>query len=99
MREAWLRRADSSYGARLTQGGRDGEGSSGVERWLEAHPTCSECARRGLVTAATDLDHLVPLSAGWADDEGNYESKGHECHSAKTVREDGGLGHASGDSR
>jgi len=57
-----------------------------------AHPTCAECARRGFGKAATDVDHLVPLSVGGADDESNYESKCHECHSAKTAREDGALG-------
>ena len=66
-------------------------------RWLMAHPTCPECARRGFGKAATDVDHLVPLSAGGADYESNCESKCHECHSAKTAREDGGLGHASRD--
>jgi 5-methylcytosine-specific restriction protein A len=59
--------------------------------WLMGHPLCVNCEQRGIVKAATDVDHVVALSAGGANDEGNYQSLCHECHSIKTVREDGGF--------
>ncbi len=62
--------------------------------WLTEHPTCANCARQGFVKAATDVDHVVPLAAGGGDDESNYQSLCHECHSERTAREDGGFGHA-----
>lgn len=61
--------------------------------WLTANPLCVPCKQRGIDKLATDVDHVIPLSAGGVDDESNYESKCHECHSAKTASEDGGFGH------
>ena len=60
--------------------------------WLVERPMCEECRRQGVVRPATDVDHVVALSAGGVDEEGNYQSLCHECHSAKTARDDGGFG-------
>lgn len=65
--------------------------------WLSANPLCAPCKAKGTDKLATDVDHVVPLSAGGVDDESNYESKCHECHSTKTALEDGGFGHRRGD--
>lgn len=65
--------------------------------WLSANPSCVSCKARGIVKAATDVDHVVPLSAGGVNDESNYQSLCHDCHSAKTALEDGGFGRRRAD--
>jgi len=75
--------------------------------FLRLHPLCgdqhdgsssgehSACVRAGRVSAATDVDHRVPhrgdKSLFWQSS--NHQSLCHECHSAKTAREDCGFGH------
>jgi hypothetical protein len=36
---------------------------------LMAHPLCVPCERRGLVKAATDVEHVIALNAGGLGDE------------------------------
>jgi len=52
-------------------------------------PLCRECAKRGVRTWATDVDHIVDHKGSWAlfSDPGNLESLCHSCHSRKTARE------------
>lgn len=57
------------------------------DRWFRNHPLCAECERQGRVTAATQLDHVVPLIDGGADDDSNYQSLCVPCHKEKTARE------------
>ncbi|MEH3087706.1 MAG: HNH endonuclease signature motif containing protein [Xylophilus ampelinus] len=57
------------------------------ERWLSEHPLCVECQARGQVTAGEEVDHIVPLWAGGADDESNYQTLCRTDHAAKTARE------------
>lgn len=45
---------------------------------------CAHCLARGLVTAAIEVDHVVPLFKGGADDESNLQSLCRECHDTKT---------------
>ena len=59
---------------------------------LRIEPLCRHCGASGIIKAATDVDHITPLSQGGADDDSNYQSLCHECHSCKTAREDGGFG-------
>jgi 5-methylcytosine-specific restriction protein A len=60
---------------------------------LEREPLCRVCAARGLVVAATDVDHLVPRADGGAESVANLQPLCHACHSAKTRREMGsGVG-------
>jgi len=47
--------------------------------FLRAHPFCARCGAR-----ATDVDHIVPRSAGGTDDWYNLQALCHACHSAKT---------------
>lgn len=72
-------------------------------RWLKIsaaylcnHPLCAECQRQGKITPATEVDHIVPHKGDkklfW--DPSNWQPLCHECHSRKTVREDGGFGRA-----
>ena len=55
---------------------------------LEGAPLCKACEGRGVITAATDVDHIVP----WTDratffDPTNLQSLCRSCHSGKTMRE------------
>lgn len=56
---------------------------------LLEEPFCRECARRGLRTQATDVDHIRDHKGDWDifTDQGNLESLCHSCHSRKTARE------------
>jgi hypothetical protein len=54
-------------------------------RYLRLHPLCVECDKRGSVSAATAVDHTVPLWAGGADDyEVNGQSLCNADHTSKT---------------
>lgn len=52
-------------------------------------PFCRECARRGIRTKATDVDHIRDHKGDWGlfTDRGNLQSLCHSCHSRKTARE------------
>lgn len=56
---------------------------------LLREPFCRECAKRGVSTWATDVDHIQDHKGDWAlfVDESNLESLCHSCHSQKTMRE------------
>ena len=56
---------------------------------LLREPFCRECARRGIRTYATDVDHIKDHKGDWAmfTDRGNLQSLCHSCHSRKTMRE------------
>jgi 5-methylcytosine-specific restriction protein A len=63
---------------------------------LADHPLCVPCSERQLVVQATEVDHRTPHRGDRSllMDPGNLVSMCKPCHSAKTVREDGGLGRA-----
>lgn len=48
---------------------------------------CLVCAAAGRVTAATEVDHVVPKEEGGGDDDDNLQSICGPCHTAKTGRE------------
>ena len=56
---------------------------------LLREPWCRECARQGIRTRATDVDHIVDHKGDLARflDRDNLESLCHSCHSRKTRRE------------
>ncbi len=56
------------------------------ERILNRDPLCQAA---GCDRDATDVDHIVPRSRGGTDGDNNLQGLCHECHSAKTAREDG----------
>lgn len=56
-------------------------------RILSANPLCVHCEREGRVTAATEVDHRVPLAQGGTDDPGNLDPVCAECHARKTASE------------
>ena len=59
-----------------------------IEQLLR-EPFCRECAKRGIRTRATDVDHIVDHKGNWDMfcDPNNLESLCHSCHSRKTARE------------
>ena len=58
---------------------------------LLREPFCRSCARRGLRTPATDVDHIRDHKGDWRlfTDRANLQSLCHRCHSRKTLRENG----------
>ena len=54
---------------------------------------CQPCKRKGMVTPATEVDHIINREAGGTDADANLESICSTCHKAKTARESqGGRG-------
>ena len=62
--------------------------------YLRRHPLCCECAKSGLLVAATDVDHIQPHRGDrnlfW--DQSNWQSLCSSCHSRKTIAEGGSGG-------
>ena len=58
-------------------------------RVLADQPLCVECQKQGVVTAATDVDHIKPrhIRPDLATDFANLQALCHKCHSKKTRRE------------
>lgn len=56
---------------------------------LLREPFCRACARRGVRTRATDVDHVRDHKGDWGrfTDPGNLESLCHSCHSRKTMQD------------
>lgn len=56
---------------------------------LLREPFCRECARRGVRTWATVVDHVVPHRGDWTKfiDRGNLQSLCKHHHDQKTARE------------
>jgi len=52
------------------------------------HPLCVACEGKGMVTAANEVDHIVPHRGDQALmwDEANWQALCKPCHSAKTAR-------------
>lgn len=55
--------------------------------WLSEHPTCAHCEAEGRVGLGQNVDHVVPLWAGGADHESNFQSLCVMHHQVKTARE------------
>lgn len=58
-------------------------------RWLSRFPLCARClaASPPRITAAEQVDHIVPLFKGGADNESNYQSLCRPCHVEKTAED------------
>lgn len=56
---------------------------------LMAEPWCRACAKRGVRTRATVVDHITPHRGDWArfTDRGNLQSLCKSCHDRKTALE------------
>ncbi len=84
-RKAWAKRADTP--ARLS--GRRGQVRRA--RWLSEQPLCVRCAALTppRVSLGTDVDHVIPLANGGADDESNLQTLCSECHQKKSILDRG----------
>lgn len=58
-------------------------------RLRERNPVCVRCAAKGVVRLWTQMDHVVPLSKGGADDDTNVQGLCDECHYEKTAEDMG----------
>ena len=54
-------------------------------RLLGNHPLCVMCQAAGVVTAATEIDHVVALTNGGTNDESNLQCLCSDCHESKTL--------------
>ena len=61
---------------------------------LRRNPLCSHCVEKGLLTPATDVDHIVPHNGNTSlmYDLDNLQSLCRPCHSRKTAEESGWFG-------
>jgi 5-methylcytosine-specific restriction protein A len=61
--------------------------------FLRQHPACAHCRLKGIVTVATQVDHITPhrgnMTLFW--DERNWQALCAPCHSHKTATQDGGF--------
>lgn len=68
--------------------GYDGKWRGARLSYLGKNPLCVACLSRGLVTAGTDVDHIVPHRGDrqlfW--DIANWQTLCHSCHSTKTAK-------------
>ena len=64
------------------------------EWFLKQNPLCVECQKRGKLTPATVVDHIIPhkgdMESFW--NVNNWQALCKPCHDRKTAREDGGFG-------
>ena len=76
--------ADSKYSSAFWQSQRIAH--------LSANPLCASCLIAGIVTPATDVDHVFPWRqiGSWAFTHNIFQSLCTECHSYKTAQEQKG---------
>ena len=62
--------------------------------FLKRNPLCAECQGRGILKAATVVDHVIPHKgdSGLFWDESNWQALCKRCHDKKTARSDGRWG-------
>lgn len=58
-------------------------------RRLLAEPLCRDCRAKGLTTAATVPDHILPLAKGGPDTDDNIRCLCEPCHKARTAEQFG----------
>ncbi|BCZ43668.1 MAG: HNH endonuclease signature motif containing protein [Serratia marcescens] len=82
--------ANTSRGTRTERGYSNRWGKYRL-MYLKAHPLCVECAKRGIHTPATIVDHIIPIDGErdvlfWP--ASNHQGLCHSCHSRKTTTQD-----------
>lgn len=68
-----------------------------LQQQLRVYPCCELCLKKGVITEATIVDHVVPHKGDkqkfW--DAKNWQGLCARCHAVKTAKEDGGFGNVS----
>ena len=59
------------------------------KRFLQEHPLCVMCEAKGRVSVAEEVDHIIPLYRGGADEWENLQGLCKACHAEKTARDMG----------
>jgi len=82
------RESDSRRGS-STQRGYDYRWQKVRKGYLAKHPLCVHCEANGRVTAATEIDHIVPIQVAPMRkyDRTNWQALCKSCHSAKTAKD------------
>jgi 5-methylcytosine-specific restriction protein A len=57
------------------------------KRILDHSPLCVSCSKQGIITPATEVDHIKPLHKGGTDDMDNLQPLCAECHKIKTLHD------------
>ena len=57
------------------------------DKHITAHPLCEECKKKGKLTAAEEVHHILPLSRGGTHASDNLMSLCKSCHSEITARD------------
>lgn len=57
------------------------------DRFIKVNPLCEECKRKGKLTRAQEVHHILPLAQGGTHDESNLMSVCKPCHSSITARD------------
>lgn len=57
------------------------------KRLLDHSPLCLMCQKQGIIRAAAEVDHIVPLFKGGTDDMDNLQGLCTECHKTKTLHD------------
>ena len=52
----------------------------------DAH-LCKICSKAGIITVATDVDHIIPKAKGGTNELTNLQSLCNPCHKQKTTKE------------
>jgi len=56
--------------------------------FITEFPLCAHCKKEGVVSAATEVDHIIPIAEGGERlDQYNLQSLCKPCHSRKTLSE------------
>ncbi len=50
-------------------------------------PLCVACEAKGIVTAATQRDHIIPVEEGGEDSDDNTQALCDDCHEDKSLQE------------
>ena len=82
------RQADQQHDAQRGTAAARGYGARWQQlrsRVLSQHPLCADCAKRNVVTAATDVHHIAAKRDGGQDEESNLMALCHACHSKRTA--------------
>lgn len=73
----------------MTERIRGRRGQELRKRRLQAEPLCRHCLAKGIITASTVPDHIVPIKDGGQDADDNIQCLCAACHEAKTAKDMG----------